>query len=76
MFHIYCDKKTCVMESSKLMEDLINYMDNIILGRDISEQDAKKAAACAQISEFIMSTDYGYDSIAGDCFPLININYY
>lgn len=40
-----------------------NYMDNIILGRDISEEDAKKAAACAQISEFIMSTDYGYDSI-------------
>ena len=30
LFHIYCDKKTCVMESSKLMEDLIKYMDNKI----------------------------------------------
>lgn len=30
LFHIFCDKKTCVMESSKLMEDLLEYMDNII----------------------------------------------
>ena len=30
LFNIYCDKKTCVMESSKLMEDLIKYMDSKI----------------------------------------------
>ena len=30
LFHIFCDKKTCVMVSSKLMEDLIEYMDNKI----------------------------------------------
>lgn len=30
LFHMFCDKKTCVMESSKLMEDLIEYMDNKI----------------------------------------------
>ena len=30
LFHIYCDKKTCIMESSKLMEDLIEYFDNKI----------------------------------------------
>ena len=30
LFHIFCDKKTCVMESSKLMEDLVEYMENII----------------------------------------------
>ena len=30
LFHIFCDKKSCVMESSKLMEDLITYMDKKI----------------------------------------------
>ena len=30
LFHIFCDKKTCVMESSNLMEDLLEYMDNKI----------------------------------------------
>ena len=30
LLHIYCDSKTCVMESSKLMGDLINYMDSVI----------------------------------------------
>ena len=30
LFHIYCDRKTCVMESSKLMGDLIKYMDRVI----------------------------------------------
>ena len=30
LYHIYCDKKTCIMESSKIMEDLIGYMDNKI----------------------------------------------
>ena len=30
LFHIFCDKKTCVMESSNLMGDLISYMDQII----------------------------------------------
>ena len=30
LFHIYCDNKTCIMESSKLMKDLIDYMDNKI----------------------------------------------
>ena len=30
LFHIFCDKKSCVMESSKLMEDLIEYMENKI----------------------------------------------
>ena len=30
LFHIFCDKKTCVMESSKLMEDLIDNMDKKI----------------------------------------------
>ena len=29
-FHMYCDKKSCVMESSKLMEDLLEYLDNKI----------------------------------------------
>jgi len=27
LYHIFCDKKSCVMESSTLMEDLIQYMD-------------------------------------------------
>ena len=30
LFHIFCDKKTCVMESSNLMQDLLEYMDNKI----------------------------------------------
>ena len=30
LFHIFCDKKSCVMESSNLMEDLITYMDKKI----------------------------------------------
>jgi hypothetical protein len=30
LFHIFCDKKSCVMESSKLMEDLVEYMENKI----------------------------------------------
>ena len=30
LFHIFCDKKTCVMESSNLMGDLITYMDKKI----------------------------------------------
>ena len=30
LFHIFCDKKTCVMESSELMKDLLEYMDNKI----------------------------------------------
>ena len=30
LFHIFCDKKSCVMESSSLMEDLITYMDKKI----------------------------------------------
>ena len=30
LFHIFCDKKSCVMVSSALMEDLINYMDKKI----------------------------------------------
>ena len=30
LYHIFCDKKSCVMESSKLMEDLITYMDKKI----------------------------------------------
>ena len=34
LFHIYCDKKTCIMESSKLMEDLIEYFDNKIKNKN------------------------------------------
>ena len=30
LYNIYCDKKTCIMESTKIMEDLIEYMDNKI----------------------------------------------
>ena len=30
IYHIYCDEKTCVLESGKIMEDLIEYMDNKI----------------------------------------------
>ena len=30
LYHIFCDKKTCVMESSSLMQDLISYMDKKI----------------------------------------------
>ena len=30
LVHIYCDEELCVMESSKMMEDLIKYMDNKI----------------------------------------------
>jgi hypothetical protein len=33
LFHIFCDKKTCIMESSKLMEDLIEYMENKIYNK-------------------------------------------
>ena len=34
LFHIFCDKKTCVMESSSLMEDLISYMDKKIYDKN------------------------------------------
>jgi hypothetical protein len=30
LVHIYCDEELCVMESSKMMEDLIKYLDNKI----------------------------------------------
>ena len=30
LFHIFCDKLTCVMESSDLMSDLVTYMDKKI----------------------------------------------
>ena len=30
LYNIYCDEKTCILESQKLMEDLINYFDNKI----------------------------------------------
>ena len=30
LIHLYCDEELCVMESSKMMEDLIKYMDNKI----------------------------------------------
>ena len=33
LFHIFCDKKTCVMESSNLMKDLLDYMDNKIYNK-------------------------------------------
>ena len=33
LYNIYCDKKTCILESGKLMEDLIEYMDNKINNR-------------------------------------------
>ena len=42
-----------------------SYMDNLRLGRDyISADDAKKAAEAAEISEYISSLDYGYESLA------------
>ena len=46
LFNIFCDKKTCVMESSKLMEDLIVYMDNKINN---------------QTNELKMVIDFGHD---------------
>ena len=40
------------------------FLENIILGRDyVSREDAEKAAKNAEISDFIESMDYGYDSI-------------
>ena len=30
VYNIFCDKKTCILESGKLMSDLIEYMDNKI----------------------------------------------
>ena len=30
IYHFYCDEKTCILESQKMMEDLIEYMDNKI----------------------------------------------
>lgn len=30
IYHIYCDEKTCILESQKMMEDLIGYMENKI----------------------------------------------
>ena len=30
IYHLYCDEKTCILESQKMMEDLIEYMDNKI----------------------------------------------
>ena len=46
LFHIFSDKKTCVMESSKLMEDLLVYMDNKINN---------------QTNELKMVIDFGHD---------------
>ena len=34
LYNIYCDKKTCILESQKLMEDLIGYMDNKIYNKN------------------------------------------
>ena len=30
LYNIYCDERTCILESQKLMEDLCNYLDNKI----------------------------------------------
>lgn len=30
IYHLFCDEKTCILESQKMMEDLIEYMDNKI----------------------------------------------
>ena len=46
LFHIFCDKKTCIMESSKLMEDLIEYMENKIYNKT---------------KELTMVLDFGHD---------------
>ena len=40
------------------------YRDNIILGRNISQEKMEKAAEAAEIAEFLKSTPYGYDSMA------------
>ena len=50
LFHIFCDKKTCVMESSKLMEDLVEYMDNKINNKT---------------NELKMVIDFGHDVTVG-----------
>lgn len=34
VYHLYCDKKTCILESEKLMLDLIEYMENRINNKD------------------------------------------
>ena len=33
IYHFFCDKKTCILESGKLMEDLIDYLENKINNR-------------------------------------------
>ena len=50
LFHIFCDKKSCVMESSNLMEDLITYMD-----KKINDENYKMK----------MVLDFGHDVTVG-----------
>ena len=52
LFHIFCDKKICIMESSKLMEDLLVYMDNKINN---------------QTNELKMVIDFGHDVTVAQC---------
>ena len=34
IYHLYCDEKTCILESEKIMRDLIEYMENKINNKD------------------------------------------
>ena len=50
LYHIYCDEKVCVLDSSKLMEDLIEYMENKINNKS---------------NELKMVIDLGHDATVG-----------
>ena len=45
LFHIFCDKKTCVMESSSLMQDLITNMD-----KKINDKNYKIKMICHDVT--------------------------
>lgn len=64
LFHIFCDKKSCVMESSNLMEDLITYMD-----KKIKDENYK----------IKMVLDFGHDVTVGPMqlfmYQAFNVDY-
>ena len=64
LFHIFCDKKSCVMESSKLMEDLVEYMENKINNKT---------------NDLKMVIDFGHDVTVGPMqlfmYKAFNIHY-
>ncbi|MDF2722388.1 MAG: transporter ATP-binding protein [Paenibacillus sp.] len=57
--------KVCVVfQEPFLLPDTIR--NNLLFGRDISEQQMIRACQAAQIHDFIMSLDQGYDTVVGE----------